>query len=161
MKIEEGKRVRVQVMLKVVDGDVIEKSGVEYIHGGNTMLPGVERVLEGLQAGDHRKGVLSSEEAFGREEDLPTKKLTKQDFPEDANLKAGETFVAKSPDGQDVTFRIVDVSEDEVVVRLLPPLVGKEIEYDLKVISVTDPAPPPLPSDALAEEESEDEKKQD
>jgi FKBP-type peptidyl-prolyl cis-trans isomerase 2 len=156
MKIEEGRRVRVQVMLKVVDGEVIEKSGVEYIHGGNTMLPGVEQVLEGLKAGDHKKGVLSSEEAFGKEENLPTKKLRRSDFPEDAELEEGEIFTAKSADGQDVNFRLLEVGDDEVLVRFLHPLAGKDIEYDLKVISVTDPAPPPLPADALAEEEEQE-----
>jgi FKBP-type peptidyl-prolyl cis-trans isomerase 2 len=156
MKIEEGKRVRVQVMLKVVDGDVIEQSGVEFIQGGNTMLAGVERILEGCEPGDERKGVLKAEEAFGREEDLPTKMLGRDSFPEDAKLEVGEIFAAKSAEGQDVNFRIVEVKDDEVEVRFLHPLVGKDIEYDLKVISVTDPAPPPLPSDALAEELEED-----
>lgn len=155
MKIENGKRVRVRVMLKVVGGDVIEKSAVEYVHGGGTMLVGVERVLEGCEAGAKKSGLLKSDEAFGNEENLPTKSIKRSDFPADAKLKEGEIFMAKSPDGQDVNFRILKLDEENnsVDVCFLHPLAGKDIEYDLEVISVTDPEPPPLPSDLVADDE--------
>ena len=147
------------MMLKVVDGDVIEKSAVEYIHGGGTMLKGVESVLEGCEAGDKRDGVLKASEAFGNEDNLPTKTLSMKDFPEDADLKEGEIFMAKSADGQDINFRILKIKKDQekVDVRFLHPLAGKDIEYDLEVLSVTDPAPPPLPSDAIAEDAADEE----
>ncbi len=155
MKIEKGRRVRVRVMLKVVGGDVIEKSAVEYVHGGGTMLVGVERVLEGCEAGAKKTGVLKSTEAFGNEENLPTKSIKRSDFPADAKLKEGEIFLAKSQDGGDINFRIVKLDEENetVEVRFLHPLAGKDIEYDLEVISVTDPEPPPLPSDLVADDE--------
>ena len=40
MKIEDGKRVRIKVKLKVVDGDVIEESAAEYFQGAGTIIPG-------------------------------------------------------------------------------------------------------------------------
>lgn len=158
MKIEQGRRVRVRVMLKVVDGDVLEKSAVEYVQGGGTMLKGVEEVLEGCEAGDKREGVLQSKDAFGNEDNLPTKSIKRSDFPKDAKLTEGEIFMAKSPDGQDVNFRIMKIDEENetVDVRFLHPLAGKDIEYELEVVSVTDPEPPPLPSDLVADDEAED-----
>ena len=157
MKIEKGKRVRIQVILKVVDGDVIEKSGLEYVQGGGTMISGLEKVLEGLEAGAEKKGVLSAKDAFGVEEDLPTKQLPRDNFPKDAKFEVGQIFTAAGPDGRDVDFKIISLGkEDEPVeVRFLHPLTGKDIEYDVKVISVTDPIPPPMPGDAIGMEVEE------
>lgn len=160
MKIENGKRVRIQVILKVVDGDVIEKSGLEYVQGGGTMLSGLEKVLEGCEEGAEKKGVLPAKEAFGVEEDLPTSELGRDKFPEDAKIEAGQTFTAAGPDGQDVNFKIITVGKEgePIEVRFLHPLTGKDIEYDAKVVSVTDPIPPPMPGEAigLEVEESDD-----
>ncbi len=157
MKIENGKRVRIQVILKVVDGDVIEKSGLEYIQGGGTMLPGLEKALDGLEVGAEKKGVLPAKEAFGVEEDLPTSMLSRDKFPADAKIEAGQTFTAGGPDGQDVNFKIITVGKGDkpTEVRFLHPLTGKDIEYEAKVISVTDPIPPPMPGEAIGLEAEE------
>jgi FKBP-type peptidyl-prolyl cis-trans isomerase 2 len=157
VKIENGKRVRIQVILKVVDGDVIEKSGLEYVQGSGTMLPGLEKALDGLEAGADKKGVLPAKEAFGVEEDLPTSKFSRDKFPKDAKIEAGEVFTAAGPDGQDVNFKIIKVGKgnESAEVRFLHPLTGKDIEYEAKVISVTDPVPPPMPGEAIGLEVEE------
>ncbi|MFH2005441.1 MAG: FKBP-type peptidyl-prolyl cis-trans isomerase [bacterium] len=150
MKIEKGTRVRIQVVLKVVDGDVIEKSGLEYVHGGGTMLPGLEKALEGLEEGAEKKGVLPAKDAFGVEEDLPTSGLPRDRFPKDAKFEVGQIFTAAGAGGQDVNFKIIKLGkkDEPVEVRFLHPLTGKDIEYEAKVISVTDPIPPPMPGEA-------------
>jgi len=157
VKIEKGKRVRIQVILKVVDGDVIEKSGLEYVQGAGTMISGLEKVLDGLEEGAAIKGVLSAKEAFGDEEDLPTKQLPRDNFPEGASFEAGQIFTAAGPNGQDVNFKIISVGKDDepIEVRFLHPLTGKDIEYDAKVLSVTDPIPPPMPGEAVGLEVEE------
>lgn len=140
-------------MLKVVDGEVLEKSAVEYFQGSGTMLAGLEKILEGLAQGAERKGVLKAKDAFGAADFLPSKKLARKDFPADAALDVGSQFAAKGPDGADVMFRVLAVSEEDVEVKLVHPLADKDIEYELKVLSVSDPAPPPLPSDAVSDDD--------
>lgn len=163
MKIAKGARVRIQVMLKVVGGDVIEKSGLEYVQGGGSMLPGLEKALEGLEAGAEKKGVLPAKDAFGTEESLPTQKLPRKNFPKDAALKVGAIFTAGGPGGQDVQFKIIALGkgDEPVEVRYLHPLAGKDIEYEVKVLSVTDRVPPPMPGDAAVVELEELEESKD
>jgi FKBP-type peptidyl-prolyl cis-trans isomerase SlyD len=150
MKIARGLSVRIEYQLKVKGGDVIEssvKSGpLTYVHGDGKMLPGLEKRLEGLTAGDERKGEIPAREAFGTEEQLPIKQMRRADFPAGVKLKAGLTFEAKTPDGGTVTFKVASVKGDEISVRLLHPLVGRDIEFKVKVLAVQDPkAAPPLP----------------
>lgn len=156
MKIEKGRRIRLKVRLKVVKGDEIEKSVVEYIHGSGTMLPGLERVLEGLEKGAKKDGVIQAKNAFGDASFQRDKQMSRKEFPADAKLEAGLRFMAKGADNkQDVVLEVVKADDEQVEVRLLHPLADKDIEYDCEVLSVTDPTPPPLPPDALGASEDE------
>src|SRR5262245_37248604 len=75
VKIQDGRRVTLKVELSVVGGATLEKSTVEYIQGGGTMLPGLEKVLLGLEKGDKRDGVIKAKEAFGNPAMHPLKKM--------------------------------------------------------------------------------------
>jgi FKBP-type peptidyl-prolyl cis-trans isomerase SlyD len=150
VKIEQGRRVRVRVHLSVVGGDTLEKSVVEYIQGSGKMLPGLEKELSGLEKGAKKNGVIKAKDAFGNPSMHPTKKMKKAEFGKDAKLEAGMQFVVKDPTTkQDVILRVEKVAGDEVDVRLVHPLADKDIKFDVEVLAVTDPAPPPVPAQAL------------
>lgn len=150
VKVEAGRRVRLKVRLKIVNGEEIEKSVVEYIHGRGTMLPGLEKVLDGLEKGAKKDGVIKAKNAFGDASFQREKQMGRKEFPESLAIEVGAKFMAKGADNkQDVVLEIVEVNDDDVQVRLLHPLADKDIEYDFEVLSVTNPSPPPLPPDAL------------
>ena len=153
VKIEKGRRVTVKVDLAVVGGASLEKSTVEYIHGAGTMLRGIEDVLEGLEKGAKRDGVIKAKDAFGNPAMHPLKKMKRAEFPKDIKLQAGEQFVAKGANDMNVVLRIEGVTGDDVDVRLVHPLAEKDIKYAVEVVQVSDPRPPPMPVQALELEE--------
>ncbi len=152
VKIEKGRRVVLKVDLSVVDGQQLEKSTVEYIQGAGTMLPGLEAVLEGLEKGAKRDGVIKAKDAFGAQQ-FPPKKMKRSEFPKDANLVAGEQFVAQGENKMNVILRLEKVGPDEVDVRLVHPLADKDIKYAFEVVQVSNPSPPPIPMQAMELEE--------
>ena len=143
----------VKVDLAVVGGATLEKSTVEYIHGGGAMLPGLENVLAGLEKGAKREGVIKAKDAFGNPSMHPLKKMKRGEFPKDVKLVAGEQFVAQGANSMNVVLRIEKVSGDDVDVRLVHPLAEKDIQYSAEVVQVSDPRPPPVPAQALELEE--------
>jgi len=167
VQIKRGEKVRLEYELKVQGGAVIESSRqsgpILYEHGAGKMLPGLEKRLEGMAIGDEKRGVIPAAEAFGTEATLPTTELPRSAFPKGDALEAGKQFEAKGPNGQPVTFRIVKASDDKVQVRFLHPLMGKDIEFWVKVLMIDDPqsrkratvAPPPPPIDAVGEDDDD------
>ena len=155
MKIEKGRKVTLKVDLSVAGGQQLEKKTVEYVQGSGSMLAGLEALLEGLEKGAKRDGVLKAKDAFGNPAAQPLKKLKRGDFPKDAKLAAGERLVAASADQahMNVILEVVKVTGDDVDVRLVHPLADKDIKYAVEVIQVTDPRPPPVPAQALKLEE--------
>ena len=142
-----------KVDLSVAGGQQLEKNQVEYIQGSGTMLSGLEKVLEGLEKGAKREGVLKAKDAFGNPAMHPLKKMKRTEFPKDLELKVGEQLVAKGVNNLNVILKIEKVGTDEVDVRLVHPLAEKDIKYSVEVVNVTDPRPPPMPVAALELEE--------
>ena len=153
MKIEKGKRVRLRVKLSTQDGTPIEESEVQYIQGGGTMIPGLEEALAGLEPGASKSGTIAPERAFGSPEHRVEKTISRSEFPEGAELAEGAQFQASGPNGQDIVLRVIKSEKESVVAQLVHPLADAAIDYEAEIVAVTDPAPPPLPSDAVTEEE--------
>ena len=156
MKIEKGRRVTLKVDLSVAGGQQLEKNQVEFIQGAGAMLLGLEKVLEGLEKGAKREGVLKAKDAFGNPAMHPLKKMKRNEFPKELELKPGEQLVAKGINDLIVILRIEKVTGDDVDVRLVHPLADKDIKYAVEVVQVTDPRPPPMPGAAALLELEED-----
>jgi FKBP-type peptidyl-prolyl cis-trans isomerase SlyD len=158
VKIEKGRRVTLKVDISVAGGQQLEKKTLEFVQGSGPMLPALERILEGLQAGDKREGSLKAKDAFGSPEvqaKIPLKKMKRSDFPKDMKLDVGERMVAASADAahMNVILEIAKVTGDDVDVKLIHPLAEKDLKYAIEVVQVRDPRPPPLPGQALELEE--------
>src|SRR5690606_28952807 len=131
---------------------------LEFIQGTGPMLPALERILEGLQAGDKREGVLKAAEAFGSPDvqaKMPLNKMKRSELPKDAKLADVERHVAASadPSRMNVILEIAKVDGDDIDVKLIHPLADKDIKYSIEVVQVRDPRPPPVPAQALKLEE--------
>jgi len=151
VEIAKNRRVRIKIKLQVEDGDVLEESAVEYFHGTGHMLEGLEEALEGLVAGDSKSGLIPADKAFGGEAHRHSKVILRSEFPADATLEVGQSFMAGAA-GQEVRIEVVEIGEDEIKTVLCHPLADKNILFEAEVLSVSDPTPPPMPSDVLGEE---------
>jgi FKBP-type peptidyl-prolyl cis-trans isomerase SlyD len=160
MKVAAGNIVKIEVELRVKGGDVIESSArtgpVQYTQGEGKLLPALEKRVEGMVAGEEKQGEIPAKEAFGVEEALPTKDIPRKEFPKDAKLQQGMVFQAKGPQGEPVSFKVVKVGPDQVTVRFMHPLVGKDLQFKVKVLMIDDPKArkravtiPPVPAEAL------------
>ena len=139
-------------------GQTLEKKTLEFVQGSGPMLPALERILEGLEAGAKREGVLKAKDAFGSPEvqaKIPLKKMKRSEFPKDAALKVGDRMVAAGADAahMNVILEIAKVSGDDVEVKLIHPLADKDLKYSIEVVAVRDTRPPPVPAAALDLEE--------
>ena len=147
MEVGADKLVRMAVELRVKDGELIESSNrsgpVEYKHGAGQMLAGLEKQLEGLKAGDEKKGVIAAADAFGTPESQPKMSVPKASFPS-GSVEVGSRFEAKGPHGTPVTLEVLSVDDANVHARVVHPLAGKDIEYAVKILGVRK-APPPVP----------------
>lgn len=141
MSISKDKVVQFYYTLKDEAGQTLESNvgadPVAYLHGHNNMMPGVEKALEGREAGEEFSVTLPPEETYGlRREDseqrVPTKHLMGS-----KKWKPGMMAVVQTEQGQrQVT--VVKVGKFMVTVDTNHPMAGKTLTFDLIIADVRD-----------------------
>lgn len=143
MKIASGKLVTMEYELLLEDGKLLESSEergpIKYVQGSGQMLQGLEDRLEGMSAGEEKEGRIPAAEAYGDEEDMPTLEIPAAEFPGGTEVNPGTDFQAKDPEGNPITFTVLEVDEEAVKVRLNHPLAGQSISFKVKIVAVSDP----------------------
>ncbi|MEJ2108399.1 MAG: peptidylprolyl isomerase, partial [Acidobacteriota bacterium] len=64
------------------------------------------------------------------------KELPRSSLPDGLEPQKDMTLQAQSPEGKQVLVRISDVKEDSIVIDLNHPLAGKDLKFDVKVVSI-------------------------
>ena len=137
--IENGMKVTIDYTLTLPDSTVADSTDgqepLSYVHGQHEIIPGLEKALTGMKAGEKRQIVIPADQAYGPYDEKNKVTVAKDKVPE--NIKVGSLLRARDG-GQPV--RVVEVNDKTVVLDTNHPLAGKDLRFDVKIISV-EPAP--------------------
>ncbi len=140
MRIADKKVVRIDYTLRNASGEVLDTSeGAEpltYLHGASQIVPGLERELAGMQAGDAKDVVVAPEDAYGAHDPQGIFGVPRTAFPPDAQLAVGESFIGEDDEGQAVPVRVIELREDVVMVDANHPLAGETLYFHVDVREV-------------------------
>ena len=147
MKIQPGKVVVLKYELYRKDGSLFETSEeepIEFVQGDESVLPGLERALEGLEEGAKLELSLSAAEAFGEYNPEGIVAVPRAELPPDVDLVQDEWItVVVQGDATDedeevgeMDMRIVEAGPEEVILDANHPLAGQEVTFKIEVISV-------------------------
>lgn len=139
MAISEGSKVSIEYTLKLDDDSVVDTNvGGEplvYVQGGNHIIPGLEKALEGLNVGDEKEVKVSPEEGYGPLNDAAYVEVAKEEIPEDARV-VGAQLQAQNPQGQMVYPVVTEVKDETVTLDFNHPLAGKELNFSVKILDI-------------------------
>ena len=108
-----------------------------YLHGGyGGAFPKVERVLEGRRVGDHIDLTLSPEEGYGHHQPDLVLVLPSKEFAGEM-LQTGTPVDGELPDGRALTFTVAAICNGQVTLDANHPLAGKELVFDIQLVSVS------------------------
>jgi FKBP-type peptidyl-prolyl cis-trans isomerase SlyD len=142
MVIAEKKVVRIDYTLKNASGDVLDTSDggepLTYLHGASQIVPGLERELAGMEAGQSKDVVVSPEDGYGQPDPQGIFGVPRAAFPAEAQLTVGETFMGEDDEGGAVPVRVVEVREDTVIVDANHPLAGETLYFHVDIREVRD-----------------------
>jgi len=139
MKIGKGRVVRMNYTLRDESGTTIESSQgrepLTYLHGFGQLIPGLEKTLDGSQAGLQTTVTILPQDAYGEKDPQAVIHAARGDFPDGLTLDAGVEVQADTPDGP-ITFVVVSIDGDDVVLDANHPLAGKALTFDVEVLEV-------------------------
>lgn len=139
MKISNNAVVSIHYTLKNTNGEILDSSEgadpLDYLHGAGNIIPGLEKSLEGKEAGDDVSAVVPPEEGYGQRDDALMQSVPRTAFGEVKDIQVGMRFTAQTDQGP-VSVAIAAVDEESVVVDRNHPLAGQELHFDVSVKSV-------------------------
>ena len=138
-EIKKGKIVAFSYELKDDEGDLIEQSEqpLEYLHGSNNIIPGLEREMEGLKVGDTKTISVAPEEGYGEYDDSLVFDVPRGNFPQDMDIQIGMEFKTDTDDGEMIVV-VNNVTDEAVEVDGNHPLAGENLHFSVKVEGIRD-----------------------
>ena len=153
--VADGMKVKFDYTL-TVDKEKVEttegKQPLEYVHGKEMLIPGLEKELAGLKAGDAKTVVVKPEDGYGPVRPEAVREMDKEKLPKDITPQVGMVLEMQDPDGNAYPAMIKEIKDKTFMLDFNHPLAGKELQFDVKIVSV-EPAPvvPAAPVAAPAE----------
>ncbi|AIK16452.1 peptidylprolyl isomerase [Glaesserella parasuis] len=138
MKITKNVVPSIAYQVRTQDGVLVDEAPVEqpleYLHGHNNLVIGLENALEGKAVGDTFEVRVKPEEAYGEYNENMVQRVPKDVFMGVDELEVGMRFIADTDLGP-LPVVITEVDGDEVVVDGNHMLAGQELLFSVEVVA--------------------------
>ncbi|MEN6616256.1 MAG: peptidylprolyl isomerase [Syntrophorhabdus sp.] len=139
MRAKANDRVKIHYKGALRDGTVIDTShGKEpfvFIIGQGSVIPGFEKSVLGMKAGDTKTVTIQPEDGYGIHREDLCAVIERSRIPATINLRPGVKLDVQSSRGS-TRATVLQVTESSVVLDLNHPLAGKELVFDLHLIEI-------------------------
>ena len=136
-EIQKGATVKIEYTLTDEKGKLLDtskgKEPLTYIDGEGQIIPGLEKALRGLHAGDQKRVTVPPGEAYGPVR--PLVEVPKEQIPPQAQ-RVGFSLMVRNGDRPPFPVQVKEIKEKTIVLDANHPLAGMSLTFDVKVISV-------------------------
>jgi len=138
---EKGNQIAVHYVGTFSDGKEFDSSlhrgePIKFILGEGKVIPGFESAVYGMSASETKEITIPAAEAYGPINPLAVIEVEKHRFPDDFVFVQGGYVRSFSREGRPVFGRITDVKEETVILDVNHPLAGKDLNFNIQVISI-------------------------
>ncbi len=138
MKIEKDRVVRFHYSVAEAGQEPVETSRdrepLAILFGHGNIIPGLEKAMDGREAGETFKADVTAADAYGERRDGMSQRVPKKHFG-DQKLAPGMQVVLNTSFGpRAVTIEKIGMSV--VDVDLNHPMAGKDLQFDIEIVDV-------------------------
>ena len=135
--VSEGTRVFLNFSVSLEDGSEVDTNfggdPVDFAIGDGSLLPGFERRIFGMLAGDRQMFEVPPEDAFGQPNENNVQRVPLEQFDEDIELEIGLVFSFADAAGGELPGMIISFDDEAVTIDFNHPLAGRTILFDVLI----------------------------
>ena len=139
MKIARGSHVTIEYELNV-NGEMIdsskERGPLSYEQGRDQIIRGLERALDGREAGDEFEVDISPEDAYGIRDERAIQEVPRTALPDTISPEEGMVLQVKTQEGKVFQAIIIEVTSDNITIDFNHPLAGKILKFKIQILRV-------------------------
>jgi FKBP-type peptidyl-prolyl cis-trans isomerase 2 len=134
LQIADGMQVTMEYTLTLSDKTVVDTTKghppFSYTQGKREVIPGLEKALAGMKAGDKKRVTIAAADAYGLYDKTRIITIPKKNVPPEATVGS----MLRSATGQ--SAKVLEIKGDSVVIDTNHPLAGKDLTFDVNILKV-------------------------
>lgn len=107
-----------------------------YLHGGQDVIPGVQRVLDGRRKGEKFNATVPPSEGYGIYNPKLIQTVPRNLFSPNAEIKVGQQFHAKLDDGSLRVITVLATNSDSITINGNHPLAGVPLHFAIEILEI-------------------------
>ncbi|MBD2792072.1 peptidylprolyl isomerase [Xenorhabdus szentirmaii] len=139
MKVAKDLVVSLAYQVRTEDGVLVDESPVsaplDYLHGRGSLISGLEKALEGREAGERFDVSVEANDAYGQYDDNLVQRAPKEVFVGVDDIEVGMRFLADTDQGP-IPVEITAIEGDEVVVDANHMLAGQNLKFNVEIVAI-------------------------
>lgn len=138
--ISEGSTVKLNYVGVLQDGSLFDtsydKKPIEFVVGSGQVIDGFEKEIIGMSKGGEKTFTVLSEDAYGVYDPNKVGDYPRKDIPSGMVVEVGNTIFIEAEGGGVAIATVLDMDQDNLYLDLNHPLVGKDLTYEIVILSV-------------------------
>jgi FKBP-type peptidyl-prolyl cis-trans isomerase SlyD len=144
LSVADNVVVSLDYVLTNDDNDEIDRSEkdepLEYLHGFNNIIPGLENGLKGLKLGDEKDVIVQPSTGYGERDSDSLAEYPRDSFPSDLKLEVGEPIMMRDKEsGDSFQAYVTELRSDLVVLDFNHPLAGETLHFHVRIAGLREP----------------------
>jgi FKBP-type peptidyl-prolyl cis-trans isomerase 2 len=90
-----------------------------------------------MSVGDSKSVTIPANQAYGARNPEMVQDVPRTAIPTDIDLQKGMILSARSPEGQNLNFKVVAFNDEKVTVDGNHPLAGEDLTFQLELVGIT------------------------
>jgi peptidylprolyl isomerase len=139
-QVKSGDTVRVHYHGKLDDGSTFDSSEgrdpLEFTVGSGQVIKGFDEAMLDMQPGEKKTVNIPVEQAYGQRNDDMMMEYPKSEFPADMKPEVGMELHMSDNMGNVFPVVIEAVNDETVILDANHPLAGKDLTFDLELVSI-------------------------
>lgn len=144
-QVKKGDKIKVHYHGKLSTGDTFDSSQgrepLEFEVGSGMVIPGFDNGVTGMAVGDKKTVQIPADEAYGPHNPSMVINVPKSQFPEGMEVEIGMPLIMNDEQGHQFQVVVTAINEDSVTIDANHPLAGKDLTFDLELVSIDGGSP--------------------
>lgn len=137
---KKGDQVKVHYTGRLADGTVFDSSKdrepLAFELGAGMMIEGFDKAVTGMEIGQTKTAEIPSAEAYGEHREDMVVDVPRTQLPEGMEPQVGQQLGMQQPNGQQIPVVVTEVEEESIKIDANHPLAGKDLIFDLELVSI-------------------------
>jgi len=138
--VKIGDSVEIHFSGKLEDGTIFDssrnKKPLSFRVGNNEVLQGIDDAVIGMKVNQEKTININSDVAYGAIERELIITIDKNKLPSDLELELGQELEIPNEDGNPITVRITNMTDDSIELDGNHPLAGKNVIFEIRLLKI-------------------------